>query len=938
MLGSVKYYKVIALLLFAFFAFGATKVEAAGVLNGQIYYDLNKDNIYSIGVDKPAKSISLRLWLDADNSSGITPGDSIYVGAVSTNSGSYSFGSIPDGQYILDVSSPTTQLGIGQFGGTVPRPVSVTGNNIELSLGFKIEQFPTQGKIKSTIEYNTTTPNGPPDAQNTEAYGRWVSRIGDANMDGFEDIMTSASLNDTIADGSKVVNANRGRVYIHHLNSTGTILSSTIVDDSTANGPVLANGDTFGAAIDSLGDLDNDGVTDILASALTDDTGGNNRGAVYIVFMNIDGTVKSTTKIAHGTTNGPVLADNDQYGAGVANIGDLDNDGVIDIAVGAFLDDTAGSNNGAVYIHFMNTNGTIKNTVKINRSTPNGPTLAASDDAYGIGIDQLGDLDNDGVQEIAVTAIHDSIFGFRTGAIYIHYMNSNGSVKQTVKIDKSTTNGPTDIVANDRYGSNLESLGDLDRDGVADIVVSAWDQDSQKGVAYIHFMNSNGSIKETTKIQDSTPNGPDLAAGDNYGSALALVGDINNDLVPDFISGARADDAGGDYRGAVHLHLLESSASAELSTTTAVSSGESVANNFPKLMVNGVVTATQTVDLVVTGGTAIEGTDYSHTITITIPAGTYYGNVATGITIMPPTLVNNSLIEGNKTIEFALQNNSADILISDSNGNLNTEDSLVYTISNDDFAAFSINHTGADTTVSESGTSDIITISLSAQPISNVVFDAFSADTTEGIINSSTYTFTPADWNTPKQIIVTGVNDLVIDGSQQYFVEVSINQSLTDDDFDLLPSQQILVRTTDNDGINFTSNPSPISEVPFVLVSDQIPSLGFIPTLQEVTDQPKSVIENQATTTNQTTCQKSFPLVQSSIYVMWLLLTVILTRSLSNILAIRLLELLPIAVGPIVIYFTSCDPFIWITGYVLLAVTVFGIVSPRYRRKFNTKL
>lgn len=925
---------MIVAIFVVFLVLNITKVEAAGTLNGQIYYDLNKDDIYNVSIDKPAKSISIRLWVDADNSNTINAGDSIYSGSVSTNAGTFSFGSIPDGEYILDVSSPTTQLGIGQFGSAVPRPLSIAGNNAELSLGYKIEQFPTEGKIKSTIEYNTTTPNGPPDAQNTEQYGRWVSKIGDANMDGFEDIMVAASFNDTIADGTKVVNANRGRVYINHLNSAGSILSSTFIDDSTPNGPVLANGDAFGSAIDSLGDLDRDGVTDILASALTDDTGGNNRGAAYILFMNIDGTVKSTTKIAHGTTNGPILSDNDQYGAGVANIGDLDNDGIIDIAVSAFLDDSAGTNNGALYIHFMNTNGSIKNTVKINRNTPNGPTLALSDDAYGIGIDQLGDLDNDGVQEIAVTAIHDSIFGFRTGAIYIHYMNSDGSIKQTVRIDKATVNGPNDIVANDRYGSNLESLGDLDRDGVADIVVSAWDQESQKGVAYIHFLNADGSIKKTTKIQDSTANGPDLTAGDNYGSAFALVGDINNDLVPDFISGARADDAGGDYRGAVHLHLLEPTASAELSATTAASSGESTANNFPKLLVNGVVTSTQTVDLVVTGGTAVQGTDYTHVVMVTIPAGTYYGTLATAITITPPSLTNNFLIEANKTIALSLQNNSVDVLVSDSNGNDSIEDSLIYTISNDDFAGFSINHTGSDTRVSESGTSDIITISLSAQPTSNVVLNAISTDTTEGILNSNNYIFTPSDWNIPKQIIVTGVGDDIVDGSQQYFVQVSIDQALTDNDFDLLTSSQLLVTTRDVDISIIGDKNNPLSRImePLVEISEVSSKPEIFPTSTLVPEDLTTKTNNDEkdnVSSNPMTCKEGFPPVQSSLSIGILFLTFMLTRRMSKRSMHRLLQLLSVSSWSVLIYFTICNPLGWIVGYVLLALLIFEVI-PRY--------
>ncbi len=66
-----------------------------------------------------------------------------------------------------------------------------------------------------------------------------------------------------------------------------------------------------------------------------DDTGGNHPGAVHVLFMNADGTVKSRQKIGNNTAGGPTLADGDYFGSSVASLGDLDGDGVTDLAVGA---------------------------------------------------------------------------------------------------------------------------------------------------------------------------------------------------------------------------------------------------------------------------------------------------------------------------------------------------------------------------------------------------------------------------------------------------------------------------------------------------------------------------------------------------------------------------------------------------------------------------
>ena len=125
--------------------------------------------------------------------------------------------------------------------------------------------------------------------------------------------------------------ANRGAVYVLFMNANGTVKSSQKIASGIGGGPTLANSDYFGSSVASLGDLDGDGVTDLAVGAIYDDTGGTNRGAVHVLFMNSNGTVKSSQKIASGIGGGPTLANGDQFGASVAALGDLDGDGVTDL-------------------------------------------------------------------------------------------------------------------------------------------------------------------------------------------------------------------------------------------------------------------------------------------------------------------------------------------------------------------------------------------------------------------------------------------------------------------------------------------------------------------------------------------------------------------------------------------------------------------------------
>ena len=134
------------------------------------------------------------------------------------------------------------------------------------------------------------------------------------------------------------------------LNRDGTAKSWQLIADQTGGGPDLATGDDFGDSVASVGDLDGDGVTDLAVGAGLDDTGGENRGAVYVLLMNSNGTAKAAKKIAHQTAGGPTLANSDFFGSSVTSLGDLNGDGLIELAVGASGDDTGGSGRGAVHV------------------------------------------------------------------------------------------------------------------------------------------------------------------------------------------------------------------------------------------------------------------------------------------------------------------------------------------------------------------------------------------------------------------------------------------------------------------------------------------------------------------------------------------------------------------------------------------------------------
>ena len=303
-----------------------------------------------------------------------------------------------------------------------------------------------------------------------------IASLGDLDGDGVADLAVGAHTDD---DGGC---CDRGAVWILFLNTDGTVKSHQKISSTEGGGPPLDDGDFFAHGLASLGDLDGDGVTDLAVGASRDDDGGFNRGAVWILFLDVDTTgpdpvvtVKSRHKISSTSHDLPpgALDNEDFFGVSVASLGDLDGDGVADLAVGALFDDDGGTDRGSVWILFLNTDGTVKCPTcyhKISSTSGDLPPGALDDvDWFGHSVASLDDLDGDGVGDLAVGVLRDDDGGTplnaNRGAVWILFLNTDGTVHAHQKIS-DTQGGFTGTLDNgDWFGTSVASLGDLDGDG-----------------------------------------------------------------------------------------------------------------------------------------------------------------------------------------------------------------------------------------------------------------------------------------------------------------------------------------------------------------------------------------------------------------------------------------------------------------------------------------
>ena len=282
------------------------------------------------------------------------------------------------------------------------------------------------------------------------------------------------------------------------------------------NTPLIFGQNTIyvGGSIISLGDLNKDGSTDFFSTAI--ENGGTYPGNMNILFMDKRNDIIKSVYFKPGINVFP-----NAYNA-VACLGDLNGNGGIDIAI------SNAENAGVVYIVSFDSNAKIKYVTEILASdvNPNGNS------AFGNSVASIGDIDGDGVNDLAVGAPVDKDGGNGMGAVYIIFLTSSGDMKSYQKI--SSLQGGFKGISKSHFGQEVTGIGDLNRDSINDVIVSSFGNNGNYE-EWVLFLNKTGKVKFHQKLASDSGNF-DFLPKPNIGlSRPKNAGDINGDGINDLL-------------------------------------------------------------------------------------------------------------------------------------------------------------------------------------------------------------------------------------------------------------------------------------------------------------------------------------------------------------------------------------------------------------------
>ncbi|QRR00489.1 FG-GAP-like repeat-containing protein [Dyadobacter sandarakinus] len=357
------------------------------------------------------------------------------------------------------------------------------------------------------------------EANQASAYfGQSVATIGDANADGFSDIIVGAQLYD---NGQ----TNEGAAFIYK-GSAGAIsaVAATVLESNQANA-------SFGYSVAGAGDINGDGFGDVVVGSMLYDNGQDNEGAAFVFHSSAAGVNPVAAIRLEGNQVAAI------FGWSVSTAGDVNGDGFSDIIVGAYSYDKGETNEGAAFIYHGSAAGISANAATTLESNQAEAVL-------GIAVACAGDVNGDGYSDVIVGAKYYDKGQANEGAAFVYHGSAAGIYANAVATLESNQ-------ANAWLGTSVASAGDVNGDGYSDVIAGAPTFDKvqyDEGGAFVFHGSAYSVDLVTSTIFLGGQNGA------QFGWSVASAGDVNGDGFGDIIIGANEYDNGQADEGAAFIY------------------------------------------------------------------------------------------------------------------------------------------------------------------------------------------------------------------------------------------------------------------------------------------------------------------------------------------------------------------------------------------------